>query len=245
MPTRSKLAKPRVAKAKPTTGNLAKRKAVQESAQKPAQKKLTAKRSKRSAKGAKPEKKQSASGLSQHALNDRFNPLGYAKRRVRAIADFPIPGILFRDITPVLADARAFHAVIDAFVARFVGERLDAIVAIESRGFIFGAALAARLNVSFVPVRRPGKLPAATDRVRYKLEYGTAELEMHKDALPKGARVVVIDDLLATGGTAKAASKLVKQRGASVVAYAFVIELSGLPGRAALGNIPVVSLIRY
>jgi adenine phosphoribosyltransferase len=190
-------------------------------------------------------KRSAASGLSLHATNDRFNPLQYAKRRIRAIPDFPIPGILFRDITPVLADARAFHAVIDAFVARFVGERLDAVVAIESRGFIFGAALAARLNVSFVPVRRPGKLPAAADRVRYKLEYGTAELEMHRDALARGARVVVIDDLLATGGTAKAASKLCKQRGANVVAYAFVIELTELPGRAALGSVPVVSLIRF
>jgi adenine phosphoribosyltransferase len=186
-----------------------------------------------------------APGLSLHATNERFNPLVYAKRRVRAIPDFPIPGILFRDITPVLADARAFHAVIDAFVARFVSERIDAVVAIESRGFIFGAALAARLNVSFVPVRKPGKLPAATDRVKYKLEYGTAELEMHRDALAKGARVVVIDDLLATGGTAKATSKLVKQRGAVVAAYAFVIELTGLSGRAALGASPVVSLIRY
>lgn len=194
---------------------------------------------------AKGKAKAATSSLSLHATNERFNPLGYAKRKVRAIPDFPIPGILFRDITPVLADARAFHAVIDAFVARFVSEGIDAVVAIESRGFIFGAALAARLNVSFVPVRKPGKLPAATDRVKYKLEYGTAELEMHRDALAKGARVVVIDDLLATGGTAKATSKLVKQRGASVVAYAFVIELTGLPGRAVLGATPVVSLIRY
>ncbi len=196
-------------------------------------------------KPAKAKAKPRVSSLSSHATNDRFDPLGYAKQRIRAIPDFPIPGILFRDITPVLADARAFHAVIDAFVARFVSERIDAVVAIESRGFIFGAALAARLNVSFVPVRKPGKLPAAADRVSYKLEYGTAELEMHRDALAKGARVVVIDDLLATGGTAKATSKLVKLRGASVVAYAFVIELSGLSGRAALGATPVVSLIRY
>lgn len=183
--------------------------------------------------------------LSAHATADRFNPLAYAKRLIRGIPDFPIPGILFRDITPVLADARAFHAVIDAFVARFVGESLDAVVAIESRGFIFGAALAARLNVSFVPVRRPGKLPHATERVRYKLEYGTAELEMHRDAVPKGARVVVIDDLLATGGTAKATGKLVSKQGAKVVAYVFVIELDGLGGRSALEPTPVVSLIHF
>jgi adenine phosphoribosyltransferase len=172
-------------------------------------------------------------------------PLEYAQSLIRGIPDFPIPGILFRDITPVLADARAFHAVIDAFVSRFVGEAIDAVVAIESRGFIFGAALAARLNVSFVPVRRPGKLPAATDRVSYTLEYGTAELEMHKDALPRGARVVVIDDLLATGGTALAAAELVRRRGARVMAYAFVIELTGLPGRRALKGAPVVSLLKY
>jgi len=186
-----------------------------------------------------------ATSLSLHATNDRFHPLGYAKELIRAVPDFPIPGILFRDITPVLADARAFHAVTDAFVARFVGEAIDAIVAIESRGFIFGAALAARLNVSFVPVRRPGKLPAATDRVSYSLEYGKAELEMHQDALAKGARVVVIDDLLATGGTALAAAKLVERRGANVVAFAFVIELEGLPGRKALGGTPLVSLLRF
>jgi adenine phosphoribosyltransferase len=207
--------------------------------------KTTAERAPQKKVVAKAKAKPAATSLSLHATNERFNPLAYAKRRIRAIPDFPIPGILFRDITPVLADARAFHAVIDSFVARFVSERIDAVVAIESRGFIFGAALAARLNVSFVPVRKPGKLPAATDSVRYKLEYGSAELHMHRDALAKGARVVVIDDLLATGGTAKATGKLVKQRGANVVAYAFVIELTGLPGRAALGATPIVSLIRY
>jgi adenine phosphoribosyltransferase len=227
MPSRNKSAKPKIHPAKARRS--------------PSRAKSKA----RKGKAPQPKSKGTSSTLSLHATNERFNPLGYAKRRIRAIPDFPIPGILFRDITPVLADARAFHAVIDAFVARFVSERIDAVVAIESRGFIFGAALAARLNVSFVPVRKPGKLPAATDRVRYKLEYGSAELEMHRDSLSKGARVVVIDDLLATGGTAKATGKLVKQRGASVVAYAFVIELTGLPGRAVLGATPVVSLIRY
>ncbi|HTM46383.1 MAG TPA: adenine phosphoribosyltransferase [Polyangiaceae bacterium] len=183
--------------------------------------------------------------LSVHVTAKDFEPLGYAKSLIRAIPDFPIPGILFRDITPVLANARAFHAVIDAFVSRFIGEGLDAIVAIESRGFIFGAALAARLNVSFVPVRRPGKLPAATDRVEYSLEYGVAKLEMHKDALPRGARVIVIDDLLATGGTAQATGKLVAKRGAEVVAYAFVIELDALNGRRVFNGVPVVSLIHF
>jgi adenine phosphoribosyltransferase len=173
------------------------------------------------------------------------DPLGYAKSLVRDIPDFPQRGILFRDITPLLADPRAFHSTLDAFAERFVGEHADAIVAIESRGFIFGGALAARLNASFVPVRKPGRLPARTDRVAYSLEYGKGELEMHVNALPTGARVIVVDDLLATGGTAGAAGELVVRQGASVVAYAFVIELESLGGRARLGSAPVVSLIRY
>jgi adenine phosphoribosyltransferase len=185
------------------------------------------------------------SGLTTHATDAAFVPLGYAKGLIRSIPNFPKKGILFRDITPLLADARGFHAVTDAFVARFVGEPISAIVAIESRGFIFGAALAARLNVSFVPVRRPGKLPAATDRVSYSLEYGNAQLEMHRDALKPGSRVVVVDDLLATGGTALAAGELVKRQGAEVAAYAFVIELSSLNGRKAIKPVPVVSLMQY
>jgi adenine phosphoribosyltransferase len=128
---------------------------------------------------------------------------------------------------------------------RFVGEHADAIVAIESRGFIFGGALAARLNASFVPVRKPGKLPGRTDRVSYSLEYGEGVLEMHRDAIPRDARCVVVDDLLATGGTAGAAGELVRRQGGDVIAYAFVIELEALGGRARLTPTPVVSLIRY
>jgi adenine phosphoribosyltransferase len=173
------------------------------------------------------------------------NPLEYAQSLIREIPDFPHAGILFRDITPLLADPRAFHITLDAMAERFVGEHADAIVAVESRGFIFGGALAARLNASFVPVRKPGKLPARTDRVSYSLEYGSGELEMHKDALASKARVIIVDDLLATGGTAAAAGELVRRQGATVLAYAFVIELDGLSGRRRLSPSPVVSLIHY
>ncbi len=175
----------------------------------------------------------------------RGDPLEYAQSLIRDVPDFPQPGILFRDITPLLADPRAFHITLDAMAERFVGEHADAIVAIESRGFIFGGALAARLNASFVPVRKPGKLPAATDRIAYALEYGRNELHIHRDALPAGTRVVVVDDLLATGGTASAAGELVRRQGAIVLAYAFIIELAALGGRARLSSSPVVSLIRY
>jgi adenine phosphoribosyltransferase len=174
-----------------------------------------------------------------------LDPMAYAQSLIRAVPDFPKPGILFRDITPLLADARGFHVIIDAFAERFVGKQIQAIVAIESRGFIFGAALAARLNVSFVPVRRPGKLPADTDRVSYALEYGENELEIHRDALSSGARVIIIDDLLATGGTAAAAAELVERQGAQVAAFAFVIELGALGGRRLLAPTPIVSLMNY
>jgi len=173
------------------------------------------------------------------------DPLKYVRGLLREIPDFPQPGILFRDITPLLADPRGFHIALDALAERFIGEHVDAVVAVESRGFIFGGALAARLNASFVPVRKPGKLPARVDRVAYALEYGTGELEMHRDALPSGARVVVMDDLLATGGTAAAAGELVRKQDGVVLAYAFVIELEALGGRARLTGAPVVSLIRY
>jgi adenine phosphoribosyltransferase len=171
--------------------------------------------------------------------------LAYARERVRAIPDFPKPGILFRDITPLLADPKAFHMVIDALVERFIGQSVDAVVAIESRGFIFGAPLASRLNTAFVPARKPGKLPHETLSVDYGLEYGRASLEMHKDALSSDSTVIVIDDLLATGGTAAAAGELVLGQGARVLAYAFVIELDALAGRSKLDPVPVVSLIHF
>jgi adenine phosphoribosyltransferase len=164
---------------------------------------------------------------SEHALR-------YLKAHLRNVPDFPKPGILFKDITPLLADPRALHITLDLLAQRFVGEHVDAIVGVESRGFIFGGALAARLNASFVPVRKPGKLPAKTDRVAYKLEYGEAELEMHLDSIPEGANVVIVDDLLATGGTASAAAELARRQGGRVVGFAFVIELDFLGGRERL-----------
>ena len=155
----------------------------------------------------------------------------YLKSRLRNIPDFPKPGILFKDITPLLADPKAFHIAIDLFTERFLGENLRAVIGIESRGFDVGAAVAARLNASFVPVRKPGKLPYRTDRVAYKLEYGEAELEMHVDSLQSGSRVLIVDDLLATGGTASAAAALATRQGAQVIAYAFVVELDFIGDR--------------
>lgn len=184
----------------------------------------------------------SASGGREESPLDR---LGYVRERVRAVPDFPKPGILFRDITPVLADPRAFHMVIDALVEQFIGHEVNAIVAIDSRGFIFGAPLASRLNTSFVPARKPGKLPAEKVSVAYALEYGQGSLELHRDALSAGDKVVVIDDLLATGGTAAAAGELVLSLGAEVLAYAFIIELDGLAGRAKLEPAKVVSLLHF
>lgn len=174
-----------------------------------------------------------------------FDSHGYVKALIREVPDFPQPGVLFRDITPLLADPKGFHIVLDAIAHQFVGEKVDAVVGVESRGFIFGGALAARLNASFVPVRRPGKLPFRTDKVSYSLEYGENELEMHRDSLREGASVLVVDDLLATGGTAAAAGELVHRQGAFVLAYAFVIELASLGGRERLLPTPCVSIIHY
>lgn len=164
---------------------------------------------------------------------------------VRDIPDFPKPGILFKDITPLLADPRTFTMILDAFTEEYVGRHLDAIVGIESRGFIFGGALAARLNCSFVPVRKPGKLPYHVDRVQYSLEYGEGALEMHKESIRHDARVLIVDDLLATGGTAAGAAELVRMQGGIVLAYAFVIELAFLSGRERLLPTPVHSLVTY
>lgn len=176
------------------------------------------------------------------ALLDR---IGYVKSLIRDIPDFPKHGILFRDITPLLADPKGFHIVLDALAEHFVGEHVDAVVGIESRGFIFGGALAARLNASFVPVRKPGKLPSRVDRVSYSLEYGENELEMHRDSLCEGTGVVIVDDLLATGGTAAAAAELVHRQGAYVIAHAFMLELDSLQGRERLLPTPVFSLLHY
>jgi adenine phosphoribosyltransferase len=171
--------------------------------------------------------------------------LAYAKSKIRDIPDFPSAGILFKDITPLLADPRAFHIVLDSIAERFIGEHVDVIVGVEARGFIFGGALAARLNASFVPARKPGKLPYKSDKVSYKTEYSVAELEMHVDSVKKGARVVVVDDVLATGGTAKASAELVTRQGGEVIAFAFVIELAFLSGRGVLSGYRVESVLTY
>ncbi len=179
------------------------------------------------------------------AAPPEVDPLRYVRSLIREVPDFPQPGVLFKDITPLIADPKAFHIVLDAIAHHFVGERVDAVVGVESRGFIFGGALAARLNASFVPVRKPGKLPYRTDKVSYSLEYGEAELEMHRDSLKEGAAVLVVDDLLATGGTAAAAGELVHRQGAFVVAYAFVIELCSLGGRERLLPTPATSIVKF
>ncbi|RRR69087.1 MAG: adenine phosphoribosyltransferase [Candidatus Viridilinea halotolerans] len=164
---------------------------------------------------------------------------------VRNIPDFPQPGIQFKDITTLIGNGPAFQQVIDSLVERYSAMEIDAVVGVESRGFIFGAPLALRLGVGLVPVRKPGKLPADTFQIEYSLEYGTNKLEIHRDAFTPGARVVVIDDLLATGGTIEATAKLVEQAGGSIVEMAFVIELAFLNGREKLAPHSVFSLIQY
>lgn len=164
---------------------------------------------------------------------------------IRAVPDFPKPGILFRDMTPLFGDPIAFAASIDLLVERLAAVPADAIVAIESRGFIFGAALAVRMGLPFVPVRKPGKLPAKKVRVEYALEYGTDALEMHEDAIASGARVIIVDDLLATGGTAHAAARLVTMQGGVVQAFAFAVQLSFLNGADRLKPAPVIALLDY
>jgi adenine phosphoribosyltransferase len=173
------------------------------------------------------------------------DPLEHCRSLIRDVPDFPTPGILFKDITPLLADPRAFHIVLDSIAERYIGQHIDAIVGVEARGFIFGGALAARLNASFVPARKPGKLPAETDRVGVTTEYSVTELEMHKRSLSEEARVVIVDDVLATGGTARAAAELVRRQNAHVVSYAFVIELSFLGGRESLLPVRVESVLTY
>ena len=166
------------------------------------------------------------------------------RRHIRDIPDFPKPGILFRDITPLLADADAFHSAIDGLIAPFRG-RVDLVLGIESRGFIVGAAAAYALGTGIAVVRKPGKLPYRTHRASYQLEYGTDSLEIHHDALGHRARVLLIDDLLATGGTAAAAVDLVGQCGGTVAGCAFLIELTALGGRAKLAGHEVHALIAY
>jgi adenine phosphoribosyltransferase len=164
---------------------------------------------------------------------------------IRDVPDYPKPGVVFRDITTLLKDAAAFREMVELFAELCADHGADVVVAVESRGFILGGALAARLGKGFVPVRKPGKLPAPALRASYSLEYGTDSLEIHADAIARGARALVVDDVIATGGTAKAVAELVEKLGGHVALYAFLIELSFLPGRAKLAGYDVRSLIRY
>jgi adenine phosphoribosyltransferase len=166
------------------------------------------------------------------------------KSKLRDIPDFPKPGILFKDLTPLLADAAAWKEVCDALAAPYRG-KVSRVCGIESRGFLYGVSVAERLGVGFVPIRKPGKLPAKTVRESYALEYGTDALEMHQDALVAGQEVLVVDDLLATGGTASAACKLVERLGARVHACAFAVELGFLKGRARLEGRKIHSLVTF
>jgi len=164
---------------------------------------------------------------------------------IRNVPDFPQPGIQFKDITPVLQDPRGLRAAIDAVAAPLKGKEIDAVVGLESRGFLFGAPIAYNMGLGFVIIRKPGKLPADKIGVEYELEYGSNVLEIHRDSIKPGQRVAIVDDLLATGGTARAAATLVEQLGGVVVGFSFLIELEFLQGREKLGGYDIHSIIRY
>jgi len=167
------------------------------------------------------------------------------KAKVRSIPDFPKKGILFYDITPLLRDAKSLRTIISSLARSLKNKKITAVVGVESRGFIFGTALATKLGVGFVPIRKKGKLPWRTKQVACGLEYGQAILEIHQDAVKRGEKVVIVDDLLATGGTAEAAAKLVESIGGKVAKLAFVIELGALNGRGKLQSYDVFSLLQY
>jgi adenine phosphoribosyltransferase len=171
--------------------------------------------------------------------------MDHLKAKIRHVPDFPKPGILFYDITTLLCDPQGFRDTIDALAAPYMGEDIDQVVGIESRGFILGAAVAATLGCGFVPIRKPGKLPAATHRESYNLEYGSDALEIHQDACGNNQRILIVDDVLATGGTARAAIDLVKKAGGKVIGAAFLIELDFLKGRDKLAGEPVYSVLQY
>jgi adenine phosphoribosyltransferase len=164
---------------------------------------------------------------------------------IRDIPDFPQPGILFRDITPLLGDPAGFRATVDRFVERYRDQRIERVVGVEARGYMLAAPLAYALGAGFVPVRKPGKLPGSTYTEAYALEYGTNSLQIHEDAMERGRRVLVVDDLLATGGTIAATLRLLERIGAEVVGVAVLIELKALNGRAALPGVDVTSFIAY
>ena len=167
------------------------------------------------------------------------------KSYIRTIPDFPKEGIMFRDVTTIMNDAEGFKLAIDEITKAIGDTEFDVLVGIESRGFIFGAPIAYNLNKPFVPIRKKGKLPYKTVEESYALEYGTATIEVHEDAIPKGSRVVIIDDLIATGGSAKAAANLVEKIGAEVVKFAFLIELPALDGRKVLKDYPVATVTQF
>ncbi len=167
------------------------------------------------------------------------------KALIRDIPDFPQPGIIFRDITTLLRDRAGLKYTLDQLAEKCAPLKADYIVGMESRGFIFAAPLAYQLNAGFVPVRKPGKLPAAVYAQEYALEYGTDRLELHQDAIPQGSRVLIVDDVIATGGTAAATAKLIAQAGGELVGFAFLSELTFLNGRKILPDVPIVTLIEY
>jgi adenine phosphoribosyltransferase len=167
------------------------------------------------------------------------------KKLIREIPDYPKPGILFYDLTTLLQDPRGFHSLVDRLCAHYNGKKVDIVAGIEARGFIFAPALAYRLDAGFVPVRKPKKLPSKTVSVTYQLEYGSDQLEIHQDAVKSGQRVLICDDLLATGGTASAAIQLVRKLGGEVAGAAFAVELSFLNGRAKIPDVDVFSLLKY
>jgi adenine phosphoribosyltransferase len=175
-------------------------------------------------------------------MTDFLNSL---KRRIREVPDFPKPGILFRDITPLLADPAALALSIELIANRYRGHNIDLVIGAESRGFIFGTAVACAISAGFVPVRKPGKLPSTKVACDYDLEYGKDALEMHDDAIVRGQRVILIDDLLATGGTLKACAEMVEKLGGEIVGITVLIELLGLKGREKLSPYPVHSVIQY
>lgn len=171
--------------------------------------------------------------------------MNHLKELIREIPDYPKPGILFYDLTTLLQNPKGFHSLVDKLCEHYAGKAVDAVVGVEARGFIFAPALAYRLNAGFVPVRKPKKLPWKTASVSYQLEYGTDTLEIHQDAIKPGQRVLISDDLLATGGTAAATAALVRKLGGEVVGASFAVELTFLNGRAKLPGIDVVSMIQY
>ena len=164
---------------------------------------------------------------------------------VRDVPDFPKPGIIFKDITPILKDGALFRASIDLFLKRCRGQSIDKIVGIDARGFLFGSAVAYELGIGFVPLRKKGRLPYKTESASYSLEYGEAEMELHIDAIERGEKIVLIDDLLATGGTSASAATLIKKVGGDLIESIFLIELEFLRGRKKLEPIPVTSFLKY